>query len=197
MTLNLKSTYNIIQPKLPHWLPKPPSPFRRSRRSVVSEAPKLHFQLHCMLHLQRSNMATWETMRKSLSFWPWFFFSDFNPDVSEHVLQAKWMSKSAKFIHFPAVGMLVTKARHQGASAYPGKSILTWRAQRLVVESPIPTTILLYIIHIYIFIYIYTYWICTKESTKKHYLDHDFLHEGENQKARFFARRKALKTKLV
>jgi hypothetical protein len=44
---------------------------------------------------------------------------------SEHVLQAKWMSKSAKVIHFPAVGMLVTKARHQGASAYPGKSILT------------------------------------------------------------------------
>ena len=38
---------------------------------------------------------------------------------------------------------------------------------------------------------------CTKESTKKHDLDHDFLHEGEHQKTRFFARRKALKTKLV
>ena len=116
------------------------------------------------------------------------FFSDFNPDVSEHVLQAKWMSKSAKFIHFPAVGMLVTKARHQGASAYPGKSILTWRAQRLVVESPIPTTILLYIIHIYIYIFIYIYIYILN------------LHEGEHQKAlsrpRFFARRREPKSTI-
>ena len=141
------------------------------RRSVVSEAPKLHFQLHCMLHLQRSSNI-WQPEKKhekkpekkherkshASAFDRGWKFSDFLTQTnSEHVLQAKWMSKSAKVIHFPAVGMLVTKARHQGASAYPGKSILTWRAQRLVVESPIPTTIYNIILYIYIHIYIYMY----------------------------------------
>ena len=59
-------------------------------------------------------------------------------------------------------------------------------------------------IYIYIVIFLFPVTVttirgsifCTKEATKKHDLDHHFLHEGGHQKARFFARRRPPKSTI-